>query len=319
MQSRENLFEKQPFAVELPNWVTGLQVRKEAAGLRLNWTNDSNAGSYAVWERIRGAKVYPEWRRLKAGIKADSILLPGIESGTFGVSAVTTARRRWEGTVNYGDYLLFTTEESLIMEQAVVSQNGCWAEQIPWTDESLPARQEVWRIFAGVDGENRQRAEAVLDAFGGLIAAFEARDLDRLMSFYSPDYRDSNGYSTEYVRRAWLWWYQRTVNPYVVAQVRRWDTSRSAEGIVSFSAWDLFRATIVWDEPFGCHGRVRIPRHEGNRVTWTWKRDPDGFWKLLRTEPALPNFGEMLWNSRGHDVEHDMSEFRDTPASRGKR
>jgi hypothetical protein len=23
----------------------------------------------------------------------------------------------------------------------------------------------------------------------------------------------------------------------------------------------------------------------------------------------------MLWNSRGHDVEHDMKEFSDTPAS----
>src|ERR1039458_7862360 len=75
-------------------------------------------------------------------------------------------------------------------------------------------------------------------------------------------YRDSNGYSTEYVRRAWLWWFQRTVIPYVVTQVRRWDTSRAAEGIISFTAWNRFRATIVWDEPFGYHGRVRIPRHD---------------------------------------------------------
>ena len=93
------------------------------------------------------------------------------------------------------------------------------------------------------------------------------------MSHYSPDYRDSNGYSTEYVRRAWRWWYQRTVTPYVVTQVRRWDTSRAAEGIISFTAWNRFRATIVWDEPFNYHGRVRIPRHDGDRVTWTWKQD----------------------------------------------
>ncbi len=263
MQSRENLFEKQPFAVELPRWVTGVQARKEAGGVRLSWTKDAAANSYAVWERIPGAKVYPEWRRLKAGIKENSILLAGTESGTFGVSAVTTAKRRWEGTVNYGDYLLFTTEESPIMEQAVVTPDGCRVEPIVWTDESLPARQEVWRIFDGADPSSRRDAEAVLEAFGGLIAAYEAKDLDRLMSFYSPDYRDANGYSTEYVRRAWLWWYQRTVIPYVVTQVRRWDTSRAAEGIISFNAWNLFRATIVWDEPFGYHGRVRIPRHEG--------------------------------------------------------
>ena len=74
---------------------------------------------------------------------------------------------------------------------------------------------------------------------------------------------------------------------------------------------------MVWDEPFGYHGRVRIPRHEGERVTWTWKQNESGQWKLVRTEPSLPNFGEMLWNSRGHDTNHTMGEFMDTPATRG--
>ena len=318
MQSRENLFEKQPFAVELPRWVTGLQARREAGGLRLAWTADAAASSYTVWERIPGSEVYPQWRRLKISIRENSSLLPGIEIGTFGITAATTATRRWEGTVNYGEYLLFTTEQSPIMEQAVLTQEGCRVEPVSWTDGSLPVRQEVWRIFDGADDASRRDAAAVLDAFGGLIAAYEAKDLDRLMSFYSPDYRDSNGYSAEYVRRAWLWWYQRTVIPYVVAQVRRWDTSHAAEGIISFTAWNLFRATIVWDEPFGYHGRLRIPRHDDSRVTWTWRQDADGRWKLLRTDPALPNFGEILWNSRGHDVEHDMKEFSDTPASRGR-
>ena len=95
--------------------------------------------------------------------------------------------------------------------------------------------------------------------------------------------------------------------------------SRAAEGIISFTAWNRFRATIVWDEPFGYHGRVRIPRLDGDRVTWTWKKDVAGQWKLIRTEPALPNFGEMLWNSRDHDVEHEMKEFTDTPDSRRSR
>jgi len=125
-----------------------------------------------------------------------------------------------------------------------------------------------------------------LETFRRLIAAYEGRDLDGLMSLYSPDYRDSNGYGTEYVRRAWLWWYQRTVIPYVVTQVRRWDTSRAAEGIVSFTAWNRFRATIVWDEPFGYHGRVRIPRHDGDRVTWTWKKDVVGQWNGSSIFPA---------------------------------
>jgi hypothetical protein len=316
MQSRENLYEKQPFAVELPRWVAGLQARREESGIRLAWDSDPEARMYRVWKRVRDAKVYPEWELLKGPIREHSCLLAGIERGRFAVTATTAAKKRLEGTVNYGEYLLFKADESPIVEQAVVEKDAGRTEKISWTDESLPASQEVWRVFDGVQRGHEKAAEEVLESFRRLIAAFEVRDLDRLLSWYDAEYRDSNGYSTEYVRRAWLWWYQRTVIPYVVAQVRSWDTSRAAEGLISFTAWNRFRGTIVWDEPFGYHGRVRIPRHDGERVTWTWKRNQSGEWKVTSTAPALPNFGEMLWIGRGHDVEHTMSEFSDTPASR---
>jgi hypothetical protein len=261
MQSRENLFEKQPFAVELPRWITGLQAQVQSDGLHLQWTSDAQARFYQVWRRTPGAKVYPEWELVKDQVSEPACVLPGMRSGTFGVSAVTGARQRLEGTVNFTDYLLFQDDESPILEQLVADGNACRVEPIAWTDPSLPERQEVWRIFDGVGPDHKAEAEQVLGSFGGLIAAFEAKDLDRLMAFYDADYHDSNGYSAEYVRRAWLWWYQRTVIPYVVAQVRSWDTSRAGEGLISFTAWNRFRGTIVWDEPFGYHGRVRIPRH----------------------------------------------------------
>jgi len=319
MQSRENLYEKQPFAVELPRWVTGLQAAVENGGIRLKWDVDAEARSYRIWRRIPGPRVYPQWQLLKDGVWMNSCFLAGLDSGTFGITARTAAKSLLNGTVNYAEYLLFPADESPIVEQVIVAKEGSKAERVSWTDESLPERQEVWRIFDGVQPGAEKSAEEVLDAWKGLIDAFEAKDIDRLMSFYDPNYRDGNGYGTEYVRRAWRWWYQRTVIPYVIAQVRYWDTSRAGEGVISFTTWNRFRGTIVWDEPFGVHGRVRIPRHVGERVTWTWKRNESGQWKLIRTEPALPDFGEMLWNSRGHDVEHKMSEFADTPESAGLR
>jgi hypothetical protein len=317
LQSRENLYERQPFAVELPRWVTGLRGQAGAGGVRLNWDHDADTRSYSVWKRIPGANVYPQWGRVRDGLTEPGCVVPAAEGAAFGVTAVTPAVRVLEGTVNYTDYLLFTTEESPIVEYAVVRKAGVEIAPVKWTDDSLPARQEVWRIMDGVRPGDGPAAEAVLERFGGLIAAFEGKDVEQLMSFYDPDYRDSNGYGLEYVRRAWLWWGQRTVVPYVVAQIRRWDTSRAAEGAIQFTAWNRFRGTMIWDEPFGFHGRVRIPRHEGERVTWTWKRDARGQWNLAGTTPALPNFGEMLWNSRGHDRPHEMRDFADTPASRG--
>ncbi len=315
MQSRENLFEKQPFTVDVPRWITGFQAERQSDGLRLSWNSAPEARRYRVWKRIPGAKVYPEWELLNEVSSSSSCVLPGIHSGTFGVTDVTASKQRLDGSVNFGEYLLFRADESPVVEQIVVSNGTNRVEKVSWTDESLPAAQEVWRIFDGAQKEHEPEAEQVLETFRELIEAFEATNLDRLMSFYDPDYRDSNGYSTEYVRRAWLWWFQRTVVPYVVAQPRNWDTTRAGEGIIKLTAWNRFRGTIVWDEPFGFHGRVRIPRHDGDRVTWTWKRNQDGQWKLLNTTPALPNFGEMLWNSRGHDRPHEMSDFADTPRS----
>lgn len=318
LQSRENLYEKQPFTVEVPRWITGLKAQRDSGGLRLMWDKDPEARSYRVWKRIAGAKVYPEWELVKDGIGEPLCSLAEVRTGTFGVTTMTAAKKNLNGTVNYTEYLLFRSDESPIVEQVVVTKETSTTEKVSWTDESLPAVQEVWRIFDGVQKGHEKEVEAVLESFRGLMAAFEAKDLDRLMSFYDSDYRDSNGYSIEYVRRTWLWWYQRTVIPYVVAQVRRWDTSRAAEGMISFTAWNRFRGTIVWDEPFNYHGRVRIPRHEGDRVTWSWKRDEKGQWKLIRTAPALPNLGEMLWNSRGHDVKHTMEEFADKPDTKHK-
>ena len=254
---------------------------------------------------------------MKEEIHDNSCVLDKSEIGTFGITARTSARKLLSGTVNYAEYMLFTSDESPIVEQVVVTSDGSSIEKVKWTDESLPAAHEVWRIFTGVQKGQETEAEDVLESFRGLIAAFEAKDIDQLMSFYDPDYRDINGYGIEYVRRAWSWWYQRTVIPYAVAQVRKWDKSQVGNGLISFTAWNLFRGTVVWDEPFGYHGRVRIPRHEGQRVTWTWKQNGPGQWKLIGTGPALPNFGEMLWNSRGHDVQHTMKDFSDTPASSG--
>jgi hypothetical protein len=39
---------------------------------------------------------------------------------------------------------------------------------------------------------------------------------------------------------------------------------------------------------------------------------------LIGTAPALPNFGEMLWIGRGHDVDHTMDEFSDSPPPKPK-
>src|SRR5205807_1129214 len=142
MQSRENLFERQGFSVELPRWVVGLSAEHQNQGIRLNWTPEPTASSYRVWKRIAGAKVYPEWEVLAEHLRENSCLLKGVESGTFGVTAVTSSRKPLQGTLNFGEYLLFRADESPIVEQLILNHEGSRTETVSWTDESLPASQE---------------------------------------------------------------------------------------------------------------------------------------------------------------------------------
>src|SRR5205085_12400843 len=112
LQSRENLFEKQFFATDVAKWATGLKASRIDRGISLTWDSDPEARGFRVWKRIPNAKVYPEWEPTKEGLLENACLLPSDESGTFAVTAVTSAKKPLEGPVNSGEYFLFRADES---------------------------------------------------------------------------------------------------------------------------------------------------------------------------------------------------------------
>ena len=121
------------------------------------------------------------------------------------------------------------------------------------------------------------------------------------MAAYSDRYEDPNGYHEEYVRWAWKWWLIRNCNGVVLRQIRRLDFSEfDTTGKVCFRLFSLFRAVRYDDQPFGhgYDGTLRLPRHADEEVVYTWIKEEDGAWRILRTDPALPNMAEVLWNNR---------------------
>ncbi|NIA15847.1 MAG: hypothetical protein GWP08_17425, partial [Nitrospiraceae bacterium] len=52
---------------------------------------------------------------------------------------------------------------------------------------------------------------------------------------------------------------------------------------------------------YGYDGTLRIPRHADEEVVYTWRKEEDGAWRIVHTQPSLPNMAEILWNSRGCD------------------
>ena len=141
---------------------------------------------------------------------------------------------------------------------------------------------------------------ARMDAFKD---ACERMDWRALTALYAPDYEDPNGFHREYAGRAWKWWFERNNKAFLLRQIRGWDFSdRAGKGLVRVRMLLLCAAVRRDDQPYGYDGIVRIPRHKGAEVTCTWSGS-GGEWRLVRTEPALPNFEEILWNSRPQDKE----------------
>jgi hypothetical protein len=146
------------------------------------------------------------------------------------------------------------------------------------------------------------QAKEIVSAYENLMAAYNNSDWQAVTAFYAQDYCDPNGYSQEYVGRALKWWFERNQHPYITVQVRDWDfTGFSNEKIVRLKLWTLWRAIAIDDGIWGDHGLVRFPRHKNEEVWFTWKKY-NNEWKIMTTNPAVPNFSEILWNARGYET-----------------
>ena len=182
---------------------------------------------------------------------------------------------------------------------------GAWTTK-PLTapDDARPASQVVYPTFDGADG-HLDTAREIVAAIDQFKQAHDSADYPALAALYAEDYEDSNGFHIEYARRAWKWWLQRHNVFCFLRQIRRWDFSEYADkGLVRVRLFALCRATRRDDAPFGSlyDGSNRIPRTSDEEVTFTWRRNErDAKWKIVRTDPALPNFNEILWNNRGAD------------------
>lgn len=313
MQTHENLYERQSYAIDLPRPVRGLKARKVEAGVELTWDEDPEAEEYCVHRLPHSPTVGWGLPHQSAGIPLASTSTNGyldcepLPDGPlfYTVTAKTTSTERHEGTVNYLDYLIFSLDESLPAEWVEVSAAGVVRiHPVTTPEDTRPASQEVFPTFEGAGGKHLRIARQIVTRIEQLKAAYEEMDWRKMTEFYSSDYQDANGFHREYVGRAWKWWFMRNNTTCLLRQIRHWDFSDYARsGEVRVRMFSLFRALRRDDQPFGYgwSGTLRIPRTADEEVTWTWVREKDKVWRVIHTNPAVPNLAEILWNSRGCD------------------
>jgi len=307
IQSCENLYREQSYRIRVPQWVEEPKVEINGKHMVFSWDEVPGASGYEIYTLENPGKKFYAWQfRLQKTIKANRFedSLPGKGDVVYGISAIGSDKVILEGKVNYLDSHVFLNDKSPL-RHVVRFCSGDTLKHIDLldlSDDPRPEDQTVWPTFPNVPVQFMPQAREIISAYQELIHAYEKSDWQAVTAFYAENYRDPNGYSREYVGRALKWWFERFQHPYITVQVRDWDFSAfPKKETVNLKLWTLWRAIAVDDGKWGDHGLVRFPRHKDEEVWFTWIKI-DGQWKIMTTNPAVPNFSEILWNSRGFET-----------------
>lgn len=302
MHTKENLYEEQSFRLPaLPAPVRGIEAKRQDQTVAVSWNFREGDVSFRVFKR-----AYPDGAFELAADKVeqrtwtDLSVEPSV-SVAYAVTALTNEREPYEGTVNYGDYLAFSMVQSRIEEEAVITPLVASAQAQPVTKTDIrPKTQEWWPLTEGAPETHRADARDIAARIEQWDQAFVREDLDGVMDLYSTEYQDPEWWRFQYVKRAYQWFFERYSSCRMARQIRTWDFSHMEDtGHVRVLLYCRFSGVAISDPTGRVAGvRASFPRHESGEVWLTFTKK-DGTWRLERTEPALPNFNEILSYSAG--------------------
>lgn len=298
MNTEENIQIAQAFRIpDLPRPLTGLVVRRENGAVTLSWPYREGDISYNVYRKLG---EQPHFQQYARGLDDQRFVdndAPSDINVSYAVTAITGERDTFAGNLNYGEYLALSSVESRITESATLAPLLSEVEAQPLPSGSEPVTDPpFWIQRDGVPDEHTSLAEAIEARFDQFRTAVAIARLDDLMRLYAEGYADSQNWGVEYVRRAFQWYFERYRAPHLQMQIRRWDFSNfEASGEVSVQAYFRLVGTALTD-PSGryAHQLVAIPRSASSEVWFRFRRFEDGGWQIVHTNPAFPNFLDIL-------------------------
>ncbi len=307
MNTRENIRERQAFELPaVPAPVRGLRARRDGDHVILDWPFREGDMAYSVYRRILPETGYTELVRGKDARQYIDQAVGTNETLAYAVTALTIETEPYAGTVGYGDYQVFSVVESRIAQEALLSPLLYAAESEPiaqaaeQTVQTPDTPPEWWVTYEGIGESRLPMAHAIAQRVDQWDAALETGDLQALLDLYSTQYKDPQGWGFEYVRRAYQWFLERYRAHHMHRQVRLWDfAGYEATGRVNLLLYCRLTAIAISD-PTGrfADQPVALPGTQAAEVWVTWS-DVDGPWRIIQTNPALPNFKDLLSYSAG--------------------
>ncbi len=306
LNTRENLYQRQEFRIPaMPAPVRNFTAVRDAEGVTLSWPFREGDVAYRVYKRSpSGQDFVMVAHDLTDRTWTDTEADPDA-TVTYSVTALTSEEEAFEGSVNFGEYLALSTVESRIAEEVTVGRiiESARSRNIENPMSALPVSQSWWPNTDGLPEDQRLIADSIASRIEEWSHAVSVKDLEGVLDLYSDDYEDPQGWGSQYVRRAFQWFFERYDHPRMHRQIRRWEfPDGSNPDRVNVLLYSQFTGVALTDSS----GRfadipVYFPR-TGNGESWLTFARRNGVWRIVRTNPALPNFGDILSFSTGpHD------------------
>lgn len=303
MNTCENTLAAQRFTLNTaPAPVRGFTARREGENVELSWPFREGDVSYTVLRRI---PPNPQYVAIAEGIverRFADITPPPDQTLVYAVTALTNETEAFEGALHFGEHRLLSVVESRIAEEATLSPLLPSAQSAPLPEPPAPPEEDKpwWPDYEGLDDTQRAAAQAIVERIELMERAFQAGDLDGVMDLYATDYEDAQGWGFQYVRRAYQWFFERYRTPRMHRQIRRWNFDAYAGSREVNLLLYCALTGVAWSDTEGrvADQRIAIPRTESAEAWFTFT-DKDGVWRIQRSNPAVPNFRDLLSYSAG--------------------
>jgi len=302
LHTQEQAYEQQRFHLDyLPTPVRDIVAHRVADHVVLTWPFREDDLSYTVWRRDARDMPFQVLARNVADRRYTDTAPPS-DVAAYTVTAITSEREPFSGTVNFGDYLVFSQVESRMEEEVILYEGRdsgmSWVIATP--PDNRPSRSPAWRNLESLPDSQRDIAIEIADRIDTWRAAVAAENLDGLTGIYSQAYSDPQGWGSEYVRRAYQWFFERHEECHMVAHVDRWEFAQDRDADrVSVYMHARVRGVARSDST----GRIadipiEFPR-TADSMLWVSFVKEQNHWRITSTNPALPNFRDLLHNATG--------------------
>lgn len=299
MNTLENAVQAQPFEIAAaPAPVRAIAARRTDDGVVLTWPFREGDVSFSVYRKVPPAANY---ERVAQGLLdrtyTDSSA-PALALVSYSVTALTNETETFAGQVEFGDFLAFSRVESRMAEEVTLSPVLADATSAPLPPPAPAIDGQAFSALPPVKTPPEDTApirEEILQALAALREGYETANLDLLMRYYSEGYEDPEGWGRQYAQRAYQWMFERYRAHRMLYQVRDWDfESYESAGTVNVQLFVEMGAVAISDTSGAkANPRIHIPRTDDGLVWTTWTRQ-EGAWSIIFSNPAWPNFRELL-------------------------